>query len=73
MQSLKRDAVAARRALLLEVQLHVVRLARLAGVGPCASYLDFGKARAARQVLRAVRSGRLPPLASATCPRSRTC
>ena len=45
MQSQKRDAVAARRALLLEVQLHVVRLARLAGVGPCASYLDFGKAR----------------------------
>ena len=44
-RSQKRDAMAARRALLLRVQLHVVRLARLAGVGPCASHLDFGKAR----------------------------
>jgi hypothetical protein len=34
----------ARRALLHQVHLHVVRIARQAGLGPCTSYLQFGKA-----------------------------
>ena len=44
-QSQTRDAVAARRALLHHVHLYVVRIARRAGVGPCASHRDFGTAR----------------------------
>ena len=38
------EAKVARRALLHQVHLHVVRIARQAGLGPCASYLQFGKA-----------------------------
>jgi len=43
-KSLTGEALAARRALLHQVHLHVVRIARQAGLGPCTSYLEFGTA-----------------------------
>ena len=43
-KSLTGEALAAHRALLHQVHLHVVRIARQAGLGPCTSYLEFGTA-----------------------------
>ena len=66
-KSAEDEALAARRALLHQVHLHVVRIARQAGLGPCTSYLQFGKALNQEGKQNAV----LWQVAAATCQPSR--